>query len=459
MNSQTKTKIAHSCTFCGGPVAMENDEIIAPCNNCGAMLRLMPPQGLETFLIDGRMGLREAIFFLERDLKEQEKSLIRGRGEMFQVYLPFYYVNGKIFEFRKRNIEHKRCSDDGQEYTYKTEQQESSLKKKEISLAAFKDLRFGIESLGVRTSTMQLVPLVPSRATDKTFVKTTFDINYALKRYDSTTRNASSYLGDNSSKRFSRALRPHLSVIYFPLWVINFSNDEGVFFAIIDCVAKRVIKIENEELPCDTIDKENVEGQIFKMIAHRCDYCGFDLPRQKNGEVFICSNCGKAYKSEGEKYARQIYEIPREKYRGSSMFPFWLIHLDQSEGNERIKSALNIESDTIYIPAFEITNLKRAARLSLSLSRAIDEYDFDKLEESDYQFIPANLTADDAKSIILPLLMAGRDHLECLDLDSLWTVFMDFSETRMVWLPFIEEGYFYRGQLTGQGFEKAALAL
>ena len=59
--------------------------------------------------------------------------------------------------------------------------------------------------------------------------------------------------------------------------------------------------------------------------------------------------------------------------------------------------------------------------------------------------------------MVLPLLLAGKDNLEHLDLKSLWRSYLEFDEKKLIWLPFVEEGYFYRGLLTGQGFEKTAL--
>jgi predicted RNA-binding Zn-ribbon protein involved in translation (DUF1610 family) len=454
----TKTTIAHKCPFCGGPVSLESEEIIAPCGNCGSMLRLLPPSGQESFLMCDIMKDREAFFVLERYLKGQKLPLIRKRGESFRINLPFYRAVGKIFDYQKRTIEHKKADSEGREYIYTTEDQNALLKHKEMSFSSFNAEIYGIGTLGVRTSILQLSPLTPKRASGKVFLRPQEDIHYALDRYDKSTAGLSSMAGEGSDRHFARSLCPKISTVYLPIFIINFANDSGYHYAVIDCVARRVVKLADGDLPLESLSyNDNLKGTVFTLVAHRCNYCGFDLPHQKNGEMFVCSNCGKLYKSMGESYKEQNINIPRGKHEKSRLFPFWMYRLSNTNDNIRLKQALRLDSDTIFIPAFEISNLKRAARLSISLSNAIDELDFDKLEDSDYNFNSACITAGDAALMVLPLLLAGRDNLEHQPLDELWKLYLEFDENRLIWLPFEEEGYFYRGQLTGQGFEKASL--
>lgn len=424
------------------------------------MLRLLPSQGIEMFLVDSILDQREAVFFLDRALKEQSESLIRDRGEIYKIYLPFYRAIGKVFCYNKRIQEHKRYGNEGQEYTYETEEQESGLKKREMSFAAFESSSYGVDSLGIRTSVLRLAPLTPARAKQKKFLRSKYDINFALERYEKSTSSLSALSTETAVKRFSKALCPQISMVYMPVWIINFANDSGNKYAIIDCIAKRVLRIFDGQMPeQDQNLDDTVEGTLFTLVAHRCDYCGYDLPHQKSGEVFACGNCGRLYRADGKEYRPSKFSLPQGDFSQTNLFPFWMFRLDSQADTIRIKKMLRIDSDTIFIPAFEITNLKRAARLSLSLSNAIDEIDFDLPEQSDYNFRSACLAARDAEHLIIPLLVAGRDNLEQIDLYSLWKLYPGHDESRLVWLPFVEEGYFYRGLLTGQGFEKAALAV
>ncbi len=460
MQQSGQAKIAHSCPFCGGPVELENEEIIAPCGNCGSMLRLLPSQGMEMFMVDGSLSRREAVFFLDRALKEQGETLIRERGEIYQIYLPFFRAVGKVFNYNKKILEHKRCNDEGQEYIYTTEEQESGIKGREMSFAAFDSSTYGVDSLGIRTSVLRLAPLTPAKVKQRKFLSTKYDINYALERYEKSTSSLSALSMESALKRFSKALCPQISMVYMPVWIINFANDSGHKYAIVDCLAKRVLRIfDGQMLEQDQDADDSVEGTVFRLVAHRCEYCGYDLPHQKSGEVFACGNCGRLYRAEGSGYKSVNFNLPKGDFSKTNLFPFWMFRLNNGTDTINLKKSLWIDSDTIFIPAFEITNLKRAARLSLSLSRSIDEIDFDMPDQSDYNFMPASVDSLDAERLILPLLVAGKDNLEHLDLSSLWKLYPGYDESRLVWLPFVEEGYFYRGLLTGQGFEKAALAV
>jgi predicted RNA-binding Zn-ribbon protein involved in translation (DUF1610 family) len=245
-----------------------------------------------------------------------------------------------------------------------------------------------------------------------------------------------------------------------PVWILNFANDSGNKYAIIDCLAKRVLRIFDGQMPEQDHDfDDSVDGTIFTLVAHRCDYCGYDLPHQKSGEVFACGNCGRLYCAEGGEYRSVRFNLPTGDFSKTNLFPFWMFRLNGGADTINLKKTLLIDSDTIFIPAFEITNLKRAARLSLSLSRTIDEIDFDMPDQSDYNFMPASVDSREAERLIIPLLVAGKDNLEHIDLSALWRLYPGYDQRRLVWLPFVEEGYFYRGLLTGQGFEKAALVV
>ena len=465
--NRSSSTVAHQCPFCGGPVQLADDEIITACGNCGSMLRLLPPAQLQSFVINANFPQREALFFLNRELKQNKRPLVKRRGETCQMYLPFYFIQGKIFHYNKQVNERKyvnvTSTGDGaamvSEHITLVESQKALIKKWDMSVAAFDNYRFGLDSLGVRTSVLKLAPLSFSRAKDKIFVGADRDINYALERYDKSVNRNSLISGNRSLARFTRALYPQVNMVYLPTWLVNYQSGEGSFFAIIDSVAKRVVAIrEGEMSQANLLRQTDNLASSYKMVKHRCNYCGFDLPKQKTGEVFICANCGRTWQAGGESYRQITINLPRISFdRAARMFPFWMFELSKSDDNDLLKRALKLESDTLFIPAFELRNLKRAARVALSYSHKIDRIDFDKLEENSYPVQAATLNKQAAERMILPLLLAGRDHIEHLDLEALFRLHLQFDNVIPVWLPFVEENYFYVGQMTGLGFEKSAV--
>ena len=452
------SKTAHRCIFCGGPVALENDDVAAPCGHCGAMLRIISPEGLENFLIDSNLAQHEAVFILEREIKERGMPLIRRRGEAFQLHVPFYRVVGNVFDFQRRIIEQKRVNNDGVEYTTSNESQKSTIKKREMSFSAVDSSCCGIESLGIRTSVLNLLPLTKDRLEDRQFIKTEYDLEYALQRYEKMTGCISALSGEGALNRFSKALQPLLSMVYLPVWIINFSNASGQFYSVVDCASKRVTAINSGQMEPHEINYQTaIKEHKYKLTAHRCDYCGADLSDQKRGEMFLCTNCGRLYRAEQDRYIPETFNIPRGKFNSSELFPFWMFTLRNTADGDKFKQALNLESDTIFIPAFGISNLKRAARISLAISHEIDKLEFDSLENSDYNFHTASLSSSEAAQIVLPYLYAGKDYLANLNLDELWRLYLEYDQIQLVWLPFEEEGFYFNSLLTGQGFEKTVL--
>lgn len=465
--SRGGSTVDRQCPFCGGPVQLADDEIIAACGNCGSMLRLLPPAQLQSFVINANFPQREALFFLNRELKQNKRPLVKRRGETCLLHLPFYFIKGKIFHYNKQVNERKfvNVTSTGEgsamvtEHVTPVESQKALIKKWDMSVAAFDNYRFGLDSLGVRTSVLKLAPLSPSRAKDKIFLGADRDVSYALERYDKSVNRNSLVSGNKSLARFTRALYPQVNMVYLPVWLVNYQSNEGSFFAIIDSVAKRVVAIREGQMSQESLmrNTENL-ASAYKMVKHRCEYCGFDLPKQKTGELFCCSNCGRAWQANGDSYRQITINLPRISFeREARMFPFWMFELSTSGDNDFLKRALKLESDTLFIPAFELRNLKRAARVALSYSHKIDRIDFDKLEENSYPLQAATLNRREAERLILPLLLAGRDHIEHLDLEALFRLHLQFDNVIPVWLPFVEENYFYVGQMIGLGFEKSAV--
>ena len=97
------------------------------------MLRLIPPAGLKSFVLKGSLRRREAVFFLERELKNRNSSLVNRQGEIYQVYLPFYCVTGKVFDYQIRIEERTRVNEDGTEYKYTVETEDTRVKPWESS--------------------------------------------------------------------------------------------------------------------------------------------------------------------------------------------------------------------------------------------------------------------------------------------------------------------------------------
>lgn len=268
-------------------------------------------------------------------------------------------------------------------------------------------------------------------------------------------------------------LEESLSLIYFPLWVVNFITSENKSHQIIDGVVKRTLfqntgffelrETQNEKLP---------KAYPLKIVPHRCPNCGWDLPANPFHLIFPCDNCqriwkiseagyqpvkGKMVQPEGQKIKAQSKSI--------EYYPFWVFQSrPQKEKDFTLQRLVELFPSEVgwfmakdkskpflfYIPGFEIKNLNKIPCISLAFTRSQPE-----LEEKNWEqekLIGAIRSEEDAKKLA-ELLWLGLLYSKMnLDFDE-WKDLV-FENPKIIWYPFQEEGAFLTDPFIGYSFQK-----
>ncbi len=145
------------------------------------------------------------------------------------------------------------------------------------------------------------------------------------------------------------------------------------------------------------------------------------------------------------------------KYKKISMFPFWMFRIAEPTLFEKRWAGLGLKSDTIFVPAFKMSNLRRMAMLTLYFSRKKQKINFDIIDQTCYNCFPSEVSRMEAERMIIPLLLAGGEDLNRINLDDFWCQAQFCREAVAVWLPFADDGLSYVAPFVDCGFEKAVL--
>jgi len=270
-----------------------------------------------------------------------------------------------------------------------------------------------------------------------------------------------------------RLIEERLSLIYFPLWVVDFIAPEGRFFHVIDGITGRVLKQGSGCFERRKIKSSDVETFYpLQIVPHRCPNCGWDLPVKSFHLLFPCGNCGKLWKIEGDGYgemkgrvARPKEEPDSEENEPSGYFPFWVFEAGlgrkkKSSIEEVFKllpseiGLFNVRDKSrpflFCIPAFELANLKKVGDIALAYVRTQPRLKTEAMRNENLKGV--FISEDDAKKIAELLWLKIVSQKINLDLDKLKKIRL--KSTGVVWCPCYKEGTFLRDAVIGYSFQK-----
>lgn len=269
-----------------------------------------------------------------------------------------------------------------------------------------------------------------------------------------------------------KLLDESLSLIYFPLWVVNFITNDGKYHQIIDAISGRTLKqspgyFELKENPT----RGTKEISTPKIIPHRCPNCGWDLPVTPFHLIFPCENCNRIWEISANGYQPikgEIAKVKNSELTGSSKsicyYPFWVFQARPAKTKDfPIRKLVELIPSEIgwfkvkdkskpflfYIPAFEIKNLSKIPALSMILTRTQPDLETETWEHP--KLSGAVMSAADARKIAQILWIHLISEKVNLPLDE-WKELI-LEKGKLVWYPYYEECNFLEDLITGYTFQ------
>jgi len=463
-----RLKVTVSCPSCGAPIEFLEGSNVSCCPFCNLPLFFQSPEKVLSYYLESKLSQREIPFIVDRFRKEQEQPLSSKIQDIKLYYLPFWRFSTQVF-YSRVNL------------TFLAPQQEEKeveilTKDWDTNFPAHLSNDLGLVTLGMRPDWLKLRLLTdlnclkqgqildletnPSEAREK-----------ALRGLDFLMQSKKSA----EDELILKLLDENLSLIYFPLWVVNFITEEEKYYQVIDGVVKRTLLQKPGYFDLRLNEKkENKPSYTLKIIPHRCPNCGADFKVADFHLVFPCDNCRKIWRISEQGYQPVQGELVApsgEKIKAQSKsieyYPFWVFEASpQKEKNFNIEKLAELFPSEIgwfmakdksrpflfYIPAFEIKNLNKIPSISLAFTRIQPQLEEKNREQEKLQ--GAIRSDEDAKKLA-ELLWLGLLYSKMnLDVDE-WKD-LNFGNAKIIWYPFQQEGAFLTDLFAGYSFQKAS---
>jgi len=284
-----------NCPGCGSPLETLEGTISLQCKFCGLIMRIGSPGRILKYFYQPKLDGFAVKFSVEKHLKEKGLSLSYSEISRRLYYIPFY---------RFRGMQRKSGHFD-------------------LTVPAYTNESFGLQSLGIRPEVMPLTALH-----NDNFPEDSVKIDIKISPEEAKQKSMTMFFMNvgfaslNKEVLSSEMIGEGLSLIYYPVWA--FSLSQGDFFTtmFIDGLNKRVYhEIPGEqETPSTGVDLSRASE--MNPVQHKCPNCGFDLPVSEYSLFYYCQNCFRSYMIVDDSYVST--ELRTAKYEeGEHYHPFW----------------------------------------------------------------------------------------------------------------------------------------
>jgi DNA-directed RNA polymerase subunit RPC12/RpoP len=225
-----------------------------------------------------------------------------------------------------------------------------------------------------------------------------------------------------------------LSLIYFPLWVVELSQGTERWLTVVDAVAESVVQPRAPLALADALAPGPVDApRIIGLRPLVCPNCGGDLPIEPDDVIFLCGTCARAWQIHGAELTETPHEIAHVVGGGATeprpddvlYLPFWRLEPGGAPGDE-----------TAWVPAFRYRRLKALQDLTARFSAKPPAY-----EPWTGERPPAQGCFYDVEDAVLlaRFTAAGRRRTPAAVKAAVKNE-PAYQGARLVWIPFRREG-------------------
>jgi DNA-directed RNA polymerase subunit RPC12/RpoP len=153
-----------------------------------------------------------------------------------------------------------------------------------------------------------------------------------------------------------------LSIIYFPLWLVEVEDGDATRLAIVDAVAETVVRLDAPASLLSRLDRPVGNHEVVGFRALTCPNCGWDLPVRPDDVIFFCASCEQAWQLHGAEFEAVPAEVARlgptapEPSSETKYLPCWVF--ETAPGMR------------LFAPAFRFRRLKFLSDLARNLAQA-----------------------------------------------------------------------------------------
>lgn len=361
------------------------------CSFCGLIMRVGSPGRILKYFYKSDLDDFAVRFAVERYLKKKGFPLKFEKLESRQFHLPFYRFRGMSYALLSEKVGGDDDDGDGQVMTLKKKVFHRKCRHFDLTIPAFDDKSFGLDSLGIRPEVMPLtayqkeifpaesiqadIEVSPEEAREKAMAMFFFNLGFAAA---------------NKECMSSEMIGEGLSVIYYPVWACSIQQNNMSSTMFIDGLNKRVYNEIPGTFEYRSSGTDRSRAEEMNPVQHKCPNCGFDLPTSESSLFYYCSNCQRSYLIEDDDYVSA--EMVGASYEtGEHFHPFWQFEY-AVEDNDTVGKFSKILTGEIpliakskasnpfylYVPAFRSTNLSTLTSVGIRLCRVQPEIEIQR---------------------------------------------------------------------------------
>ncbi len=374
---------------CGSPLEIHEGTISLSCSYCELIMRVGSPGRILKYFFESDLDDFTVKFAVERNLKKKGFPLKFEKLGSRQFHLPFYRFWGMSYAL----LSEKVVGDDDEEHLMPLKKKVFHRKCRhfDLTIPAFNNKSFGLDSLGVRPEVMPLtayrteifphesiqvdIEVSPEEAKEKAIAMFFFNLGFASANKECIS---SEMIGEG------------LSVIYYPVWAYSIQQNNMSSTMFIDGLNKRVYHEIPDVFEYQPGGADKSRAQELNPVQHKCPNCGFDLPTSESSLFYHCENCQRSYLIENDDYvltdmACALYET------GKHFHPFWQFEFSVEDNDTVGKFSRILTGEIpliakskannpfyIYVPAFRSANLSTLTSLGIRLCRVQPEIGVEK---------------------------------------------------------------------------------
>ncbi|OGC90809.1 MAG: hypothetical protein A2W25_12800 [candidate division Zixibacteria bacterium RBG_16_53_22] len=391
-------KTSFNCPGCGSSLLTLEGAISMQCVFCGLVMRIGAPGRILKYYYPSDLDNFALKCAVEKHLRDNGRLSTVALDTTRLYFLPFYRFRGMSYSL----MSEKKYEDDEIELDQAVIPSKTIFHQRcrhfDLTIPAFENKAFGLESLGVRPEVIPLsvfakdillprsIPLgirvSPDDAKQSAMGMFAFNLGFAL---------------EGKEHVISEMIGEGLSIIYYPVWALSATVGGMPVTYFIDGLSKRIINETSEPFEDRSGETGLVIGDEFKPIPHRCPNCGADLPVSEFSLIYYCRNCHKSYivVSDGYRLTKTRSALHEQ---GKDYFPYWRFQFKGGRGESSVGEFAKILTGEIpliaknkaknafylYVPAFKMPDLDNMTTRAIRLCRTQP-----RLELSEDEITPA----------------------------------------------------------------------
>ncbi len=481
---ESQVKIQIHCPQCGGEIDFLDEAQAFRCAFCGSTLLITGRKGVLRYVLRPQIPDRQAAQVRAAEQMRQNGKLPPRRMDAFFFYAPYWRVQATVYRWifgakpMKGEVEAGVPRMDRLKvFLYRILDQ---------TIPGYADLELGLANLGIRT---QAAPLRPFGQEHLEMRGSFLPLEVSLDRAEAEAERFAQVFFEEEEVvpevTLHTVLGRRFSVIYFPIWCVEYEHAAGRDCLLLDGMGGNIIRT----LPGPAAILNKLKGgesrksfdfSAIRFLPFRCPNCGWDFPFYPLSRFHFCPNCRRLYGEDRGEWAESAYSalsLPENRMSGDLLWvPFWRCRTLLESAGERIENMAGLyrlappmrvvdarkESRRpvyFYVPAGRFRDPKTAHNLASRLTYAQPDLKTGAFPDGCHPVTGGgSLSAAEAQEmgpVILGALMPQNNRPARAWLKGCR---VELRDPQIIYLPFTRADLFWKEITTGISFQRNALS-